>query len=163
VALPQSAACTGADPAPDFARLVNEDLVQGRVVGESFHCFPLELAAMRPAAIRDPVDIVAWLRVQLGSEVLRERLIARFFELGRADNPKARERYASHGLDLGHRGHLGLALQRLLEQGDRWVQETSLEAAAGEICMAHRRRDFEILDPRRWPRVGAYSSAQMSR
>ena len=64
---------------------------------------------------------------------MRERLIARFFELGRAGTPSARESYASHGLNLGHRGLLGLALQRLLEQADAWVQETKLETAAGEI------------------------------
>jgi hypothetical protein len=84
VALLQLAARTGADPTPDFAQMVDEDLLQGRVLGETFRQFlPPELTKTLPAGIRDGKAIVERLQAQLGPEVLRKRLIAWFFELGR--------------------------------------------------------------------------------
>lgn len=113
VALLQLARRTGADPKPDFAQMVDEDLLQGRVLGESFQEFlPPELVNTLSAGIRDGKAIVERLQAQLEAEVLRKRLIVRFFELGRAGTSKAREYYASHGLDFPRRGPLGLALQR---------------------------------------------------
>jgi hypothetical protein len=96
------------------------------------------------------------LQAQLGAEVLRKRLIARFFELGRAGTSEAREHYASHRLEFGRRGPLGLALQRLLEQADTRVRETDLETAAGEIWITPQHYAFEILIPHRWSRETAY-------
>jgi hypothetical protein len=92
----------------------------------------------------------------LGAEFLRKRLIARFFELGRAGASKARQHYASHGLDFGRRGPLGLALQRLLEQADTWVREANLETACGEIWIMPRHCGFEIREPQRWSRETTY-------
>jgi hypothetical protein len=157
VALLQLAARTGTDPTPDFAQMVDEDLLQGRVLAETFHEFlPPELAKTLPAGLRDGKAIVERLQEQLGAEVFRERLIVRFFELGRAGTSKAREDYASHGLDFHRRGPLGLALQRLLEQADTWVRETNLETAAGEIWITLRHCGFEIGDPQRWSGETAY-------
>jgi hypothetical protein len=157
VALLQLAARTGADPTPDFAQMVDEDLLQGRVLDEPFReLVPPELTKTLPAGIRDGTAIVERLQLQLGLGALRERLIARFFELGRAGTSAAREHFASHGLDFEHRGPLGLALQRLVEKADAWVQEINLETAAGEIWMTPRHCAFEIREPQRWSRVTAY-------
>jgi hypothetical protein len=157
VALLQLAERTGADPTPDFAQMVDEDLLQGRVLGETFQEFlPPELTKTLPAGIRDGKAIVERLQAQLGSEVLRERLIAWFFELGRAGTSKARDHYASQGLDYGRRGPLGLAIQRLLEQADTRVRKTNLETAAGEIWITPRHCGFTIRDPQRWSRETAY-------
>jgi hypothetical protein len=157
VALLQLAARTGADPTPDFAQMVDEDLLQGRVLGETFHeLLPPELANTLPAGIRDGKPIVERLQAQLGAEFLRKRLIAWFFELGRAGSSEAREHYASQGLDLARRRPLGLALQRLLEQADTRVRETNLETAAGQIWITPRHCGFQILRPHRWSRDTAY-------
>jgi hypothetical protein len=157
VALLQLAERTGADPTPDFAQMVDEDLLQGRVLGETFQeLLPQELTDTLPAGIRDGRAIVERLRLRLGPGVLRERLIARFFELGRAGSSEARKHYASQGLDDGRRGPLGLALQGLLEQADTWVRETNLETAAGEIWITPRHCGFQILRPHRWSRDTAY-------
>ena len=157
VALLQLAARTGADPTPDFAQMVDEDLLQGRVLGETLHEFlPPELANTLPAGIRDGKAIVDLLQAQLGAEFLRKRLIAWFFELGRAGTSKAREHFASHGLDFRRRGPLGLAIQRLLEQADTWVRENNLETASGEICITPRPCGFEIRELQRWSRETAY-------
>jgi hypothetical protein len=157
VALLQLAERTGADPTPDFAQMVDEDLLQGHVVGETVHEFlPLELTAALPAGIRDGKAIVERLQAQLGLELLRERLIERFFELGRAAARTARERYRAQGLDPQRRGPLGRALQRVLEQADNWVQDSSLETAAGEVWITPRRCGIEIRKPQRWFRETAY-------
>ena len=157
VALLQLAARTGTDPTPDFAQMVDEDLLQGRVLGETFHEFlPPELTNTLPAGIRDGKPIVERLQAQLGAEVFRKRLIAWFFVLGKAGTSKAREHYASQGLDYARRGPLGLALQRLLEQADTRVRETNLETAAGEIWITPRHCGFRIRDPQRWSRETAY-------
>ena len=157
VALLQLAARTGADPTRDFAQMVDEDLLQGRVLGETLDEFlPPALATTLPAGIRDGKAIVERLQAQLGPGVLQKRLIARFFELGRAGASKAREHFTSQGLDFARRGPLGLALQGLLERADTRVQETNLETAAGEIWITPRCCGFEIREPQRWSRETAY-------
>jgi hypothetical protein len=157
VALLQLAARTGADPTPDFAQMVDEDLLQGRVLGETFQQFlPQELTKTLPAGIRDGKSIVERLQEQLGPEVLRERLIAWFFELGKAGSSEARKHYASHGLDLGRRGPLGVALQRLLERADNRVRDTNLATAAGEIWITPRQCRIEMREPQPWVGEAAY-------
>jgi hypothetical protein len=157
VALLQLAERTGADPTPDFAQMVDEDLLQGRVLGETFQeLLPQELTDTLPAGIRDGRAIVERLRLRLGPGVLRERLIARFFELGRAGSSEARKHYASHGLDFARRGPLGLALQRLLARADNRVRETNLEAAAGAISITPRHCRVEIREPQPWVGEMAY-------
>jgi hypothetical protein len=157
VALLQLADRTGADPTPDFAQMVDEDLLQGRALGESLLEFlPPDLTAGLPAGTRDGNTLVALLEARLGLELLRERLIDRFFELGREGALTARVHYAARGLDVGRRGPLGLALQGLLEEADGWVRDIGLETAAGEVLITARRCGFEIRAPRRWSRDTAY-------
>jgi hypothetical protein len=157
VALMQLAARTGADPTPDFAQMVDEDLLQGRVVGEPFReLLPPELTRTLPARVRGGTDCIEWLKARMGHEALRERLIARFFDLGTSGAPVARGHYAAHGLDPRRRGPLGLALQRLLQEADGWVQDIDLAMAAGEVWMTPRRCGFEIREPQRWWRDAAY-------
>jgi hypothetical protein len=157
VALLQLAARTGADPMPDLAQIVDEDLLQGRVLGETVReLLPPDLTKTLPAGICDGRAIVERLQEQLESEVLRKRLIAWLFELGRAGTLKARKHFASRGLDYFRRGPLGLALQRLLEWADTRVRQTNLETAAGEIWITPQHCGFEILRPHRWSRETGY-------
>lgn len=157
VALLQLAERTGADPTPDFAQMVDEDLLQGCALGESLlELLPSDLTAGLPAGIRDGKTLMTLLQARMGLEPLRQRLIDRFFELGRAGAPRARAHYAAQGLDVGRRGPLGLALQRLLEAADSWVRARCLETAEGAVWMTSRRCGFEIRAPRRWARESAY-------
>jgi hypothetical protein len=157
VALLQLAARTGADPTPDFAQMVDDDLLQGRVLGETFReLLPWELTKTLLAGIRNGKAIVERLQAQSGPEILRKRLIDRFFEPGRAGTSNAREHYASHGLEYGRRAPLGLALQRVLARADARVREGNLETAAGEIRIAPRHCGFEIREPQRWSSETAY-------
>jgi hypothetical protein len=68
VALLQLAARTGADPTPDFAQMVDEDLLQGRLLGETFReLLPPALATTLPAGIRDGNRSVAVLVIHFGT------------------------------------------------------------------------------------------------
>ena len=157
VALLQLAARTGTDPTPDFAQMVDEDLMQGRVIGERLATFlPAGLTDGLPTRLHDAPAIVAWLRARLGDEVLRERLIARLFELGEAGTGAARERFADCGLDYSRRGRLGLALQRLLEQADAVAQRGNWATATADVWITPRRCGFEIHEPQRWRSELAY-------
>ena len=111
VALVQLARRTGADPTPDFVQMVEEDLLQGRIIGESLVGFlPADLVSHLAATDQDGRAIITALQAVLGKEGLRERLIARFFELGEAGAAQAAARYAAHRLDYDQRGALGLGI-----------------------------------------------------
>jgi hypothetical protein len=73
---------------------------------------------------------------QLGKAALRERLIQRFFELGKAETGKIRSLWKARGPDYGQRGAMGLALQRILELADRDVCELALEEVRGKFMVA---------------------------
>lgn len=151
VALVQLARRTGADPTPDFVQMVEEDLLQGRIIGESLVGFlPADLVSHLAATDQDGRAIITALQAVLGKAGLRERLIARFFELGEAGAAQAAARYAAHRLDYDQRGALGLALQGLLEHADAFVCEQAQERASGCVWQTAQRCGFEIAGPVSW-------------
>jgi hypothetical protein len=153
IALIQLAARTGADPRPDFAGMVREDLMQGQVNGEPLRSFlPPALREQLPDTLDNGAEIIDWLAEQLGRETLRERLVERFFELGETGAASARQHYQSHGLDYDRRRELGLALQTLLVEMDKRALELNWEEAHGEVALTQQRCGFVIKTPeqRRW-------------
>ncbi len=151
VALLQLSDRTGADPMPDFAQMVDEDLMSGHAVGESLLAFlPHDLALMVPANGPGDDGIIGCLEAQLGRETLRNRLIGRLFELGEAGAPAAREQYSSHGLDYRRRAPLGLALQGLLEQADAVAQDHHWTTATATVWITDRRCGFAVSAPESW-------------
>jgi len=157
IALIQLASRTGADPTADFAQMVDEDLLQGRALGEGLRSFlPGDLAMQLPSTIQNEKKVIEWLEARLGRSQLRERLVAHFFEIGRTGSTSARQRFRSHGLDYGRRGPLGLALQSLLEQADEVVQRNNWARATGGVRIADRWCRFEICEPSFWSRVNDY-------
>lgn len=150
IALIQLARRTGADPQPDFAGMVREDIMQGMVNGESLRSFlPTELSAQLPEGL-DGRAAIDWLAEEIGREVLRERLIRRFFELGEAGAIEAAESYRSHGLDYERRGALGLALQALLVEMDRHALAQAWREAHGEVVLTSVRCGFVVERPEEW-------------
>ncbi len=130
IALVQLAGRTGSSPTPDFARMVDEDLMHGRVNGEPLREFLSEkLCAMVPAREEDGCRLIALLRQMLGLEMLREQLAARFHELGEAGAPSVRQQWRKLGLDYRHRAAMGMARQAIIEQADRERRKSSEEWA----------------------------------
>jgi hypothetical protein len=164
IALLQLAERTGADPMPDFAQMVDEDLLMGRAVGESFRdLLPPDLSAQIPDTMRNGQTIAAHLRTVMGPDALRQQLIQRLFELGQAGAPRAREAYARHGLDYSRRGPLGLALQGLLVRADELVRARDWASATAEIWVDPRRCGFEITAPASWSGTASYQQTRAGR
>jgi len=150
IALIQLASRTGSNVAADFTTMVDEDLMHGVVSGESLWNFlPGDLQRLVPGGEQDGHRIIDWLRRRLGTGRLRERLIARFFELGEAGGDAARAQWRHHGLDYMQRAPLGLALQALLERADRTMQESAVEYAHGRFAISNSECVLQLLPP--WP------------
>jgi hypothetical protein len=130
IALHQLGLRTGADPFPDIAQMVDEDLMHGGVVGESMRDFlPDALRALLPDGLDDNRAVAHHLAAALGRDGLRQALIERMLNIGRVAAETARARYRQSGLDHACRGALGLALQGQLARIDaRAVDEDWAEA-----------------------------------
>jgi hypothetical protein len=140
VALMLLAERTGADPTPDFEQMVEEDLLQGRAVGETLRAFlPPDLSDRVPLYRRSDAEVMTALSETLSAAVLKERLVGRFFELGRAGAPAGRRHYWAQGLDPARRRDLGLTLQRLFERTDALVQSQDWGHAEGAIVIGPKR------------------------
>jgi len=151
IALLQLAARTGADPRPDFAQMVDEDLLQGRADGETLETLlPAELMAMRPPAAPGGRALIRHLAAQCGREALRARLIQHLFDLGEAGRSQAHAAYQAHGLVDSRRGALGLALQRLFELADQQVCAAGWDAATGMVAIDPTVCQFRLMTPRPW-------------
>jgi hypothetical protein len=151
IALLQLAARTGADPRPDFAQMVDEDLLQGQADGEALETLlPADLMAMRPPATPTGRALMDDLGRQLGREALRARLVQHLYDLGAAGRDQARVVYEAHGLADSRRGGLGLALQRLFERADRQVLDAGWEVATGAVAIDRTSCHFRLSTPHRW-------------
>jgi len=136
MALAQLAQRTDTDPTPDYRQMVHEDLLAGRVIGESAYGFiGACLRAHLPpqAAAWDGAALMAALRAQLGEARLAELLVERLRALGRAGRAHAVLAWRLTGLPYQGRERIGWHLQRLLEDMDAWVQAQEYPALHGEI------------------------------
>ncbi|MCF7983603.1 MAG: hypothetical protein K9L70_04315 [Thiohalocapsa sp.] len=157
IALLQLAARTGADPRPDFAQMVDEDLLQGQTDGEALATFlPADLMVMRRSAAPMGRALMDDLIRQCGREALRARLVRHLFDLGEAGLERARAVYRSHGLDDSRRGALGMALQRLFEKADQQVVDAGWGAAKGVMAIDRTHCHFRLSTPRPWNLSGPY-------
>ncbi|WP_295881351.1 hypothetical protein [uncultured Thiohalocapsa sp.] len=153
MALAQLAQRTDTDPTPDYRQMVHEDLLQGRILGESPHAFigaGLRAHLPRNADAWDGRTLMAALRAQLGEALLTELLVVRLRALGQLGRPHAMLAWRLTGFDFRHRGRLGDRLQRLLERMDAWVRTDGRPHATGEIRL---RADLCEFAARNGPRL----------
>lgn len=156
-ALYQLAVRTGSDPAPDFAQMVDEDLMHGRVNGEPLQDFlPGWLADAVPRGAACAAECIAHLRGRFGAGPLRQALIMRFFELGAAYAPTAAEAFARTGLRYERRDAYGRGLQRALQDADAYMLHADLEAAQGAFVLRPDHCVLELATPRRLRFAGSY-------
>lgn len=139
VALVQLALRTGVSPRSDYAQMVDEDLLRGRVDGESLSSFlGSDWPARWPADVTDDAVAMQAMAQAMGKERLREALIERFFELGFAGAAAAMLRYAATGLAYRRRPGAALALQQVLRQVDAIALDQQWPSAAGEVIVDNR-------------------------
>lgn len=148
IALHQLSLRTGSDPRPDLIQMVDEDLVHGRVNGESMRAFlPEHLRARLPGGLTDDKEIVERLIHDLGLERLRHALTQHMLDIGRDGSSEARNRYKSSGLDYARRSSLGLALQTLLERADALAVSANWKNAKGGFSLANDNCALRIETP----------------
>jgi hypothetical protein len=164
VALLQLAERTGADPQPDFAQMVDEDLLLGQADGDALRdLLPADLLALLPppgepasGPSGDGKAVIAALTRTLGREALRARLIRRLFEFGEQGAARARGAFAAHGLSVSRRRALGLALQGLFAQAHQVVAARGAERVEAVVGLNGHRCRFELTAPMAWAIEAAY-------
>ena len=138
MALIQLSKRTGSDPRADYEQLVREDILNGRVNGETLMDFlPEELSGMiaDTPALSDR-EKITYLCEQLGENPVVKLLVDQFFSLGRAGEAHADETWELLGLDTENRTAIGQALQSLLEVIDRRVEDMKVEELHGMITIS---------------------------
>ncbi|VAW81178.1 hypothetical protein MNBD_GAMMA13-1283 [hydrothermal vent metagenome] len=136
MALIQLASRTGSDPRPDYAQMVDEDLMQGSVSGERLRSFlPPGFLKYLPDNSMSGKQVISALVDKLGQSALRTALIDRFFELGERGIPLAQASWRRHGLDYQLRNQFGQCLQKLLARVDKVIQERGCSYANGEFLL----------------------------
>ena len=113
----------------DYQQMVDEDLLHGRVNQESLASFlPRAWLESAPSARRrDGRELIRILQEQFGTEGLRQRLVLRFFELGERGTGHAQDSWRMLGLDPSRCRDIGLALQRVLVDVDKRVEQAGIE------------------------------------
>ena len=127
MALTQLGSRTDTDIEPDFAQMVDEDILQGNIIGEPLETFlPTTLSTILPDSLSTNADKMGFLAQKFGQKPLRLILVERFYELGKLGIPGAITHYRGHGLNYACRKATGIALQTLLEQIDQIVVKREL-------------------------------------
>lgn len=150
MALVQMRGRTGTDITPDYAQMVDEDILQGLVSGE-----PLESFLPEDLLGRLPAEGTARTRMQvlcrrIGTQALRQRLIEHFFALGETGCGRARAAWETMGLDYDRRGELALALQDLLVQADAWMLQQDTRNAHGHFVMTESECSLRMNNGKTW-------------
>ncbi|MBU2755305.1 hypothetical protein HFU84_12135 [Acidithiobacillus sp. CV18-2] len=147
-ALHQLALRTGADPLPDLAQMVDEDLLHGRVIGETMYNFlPENLRDQLPAGLVEDRAIIKYLLSIFDKEAFRNLLIEYLVDLGKNDADRARAHYESKGLQYGQRGALGLAMQSLLVEIDSLAKNSNWRTAHAAYILSNGRCALDVSLP----------------
>lgn len=129
---------TGSDIRPDIEQMIEEDVLHGRVIGEPLDTFlPNDLLGHLPTASASDKQKMAILAAKLGQHTVRTRLRNHFLELGTLGISRAKENWKRLGLDYSMRAAIGLCLQSLLENADKYVCEQGLNGAGGDFIITN--------------------------
>lgn len=140
---------TGSDIRPDIEQMIEEDVLHGRVIGEPLDAFlPSDLLEHLPTTSACGKQRMAILATKLGLNAVRTRLRDHFLELGTLGITRAKENWKNMGLDYSMRAAIGLCLQSLLENGDKYVCEQDLASARGDFIIANTACDLCLYSPR---------------
>lgn len=148
MALIQLSKRTGSNPRSDYEQMVKEDIINGRINGESLRTFlPRELLTLLPPdAEMSDKEIIIFLRDKVGKIRLIDYLVKNFFTIGKAGTKHANESWEKLGLNPKKRTVIGLALQDILKRVDRIAEETGVETFEAKISVGNEKCIFNIQD-----------------
>lgn len=146
MALIQLSKRTNSDPQPDYEQMVREDIINGRVNGESLTSFlPKQLLDMLPTGMEmTNKETMSFLKQKLSERRLSSILIEHFFSLGKVGENHAINSWMKLGLNPEKQTELGLALQNLLEAIDSKVEEMRIDELKGAIRIHKNTVDFVL-------------------
>lgn len=137
---------TGSDPSEDFKQMIEEDILRGRVNGESLNSFlPEKLQSLIPVNMaRDNKLTIEYLIGHLGMDTLKEYLMEQFFYLGKSRRKEAINNWNSTGLSFTKRKQIGLCIQKLLQQAEAQLVEKAPEMIHGNFKIADHACSLEM-------------------
>lgn len=140
MALRQLSMRTGLDANPDYEQMVREDILLGRVNGETLWDFlPAELLIFLDKDDRSAgKEMMDLLQKKVGEKELVEILIRRFIVLGEAGEKHAESSWKNLGLNSALKAGIGEAMQRILLLADNWIEKKQCESARAEYIVANR-------------------------
>lgn len=148
VALIQLQKRTGSDPRPDFTQIINEDLMHGRVNGESLRSFlPDDLRQLLTDNLEDDKQAITMLCDRLGEDKLRQRLLQQFVDIGHMEDKSAQQAFEKHGLDYNKRSEIGLCLQAILSEADQLLRARNINQAHAKFWIENQQCGLDIRQP----------------
>jgi hypothetical protein len=129
---------TGSSIHPDIQQMIEEDILQGCVIGETLESFlPHDLLVHLPGAGLSGKEKMTALVTRLGRERVLTGLLNLFHELGVRGIPLAETGWKGYGLDYSRRTATGLCLQSLLENADQHVSGLAADHACGDFIIGN--------------------------
>ena len=157
MALIQLSRRTGSNPRSDYKQIIEEDILQGRVNGETMRSFlPSSLTELLPdnANMTDK-EIIAFLKDKSGADAISHTLVDHFLTLGKAGENHAENNWIKLGLDHHKQKEIGDALQKLLIEIDSKAEQMNAEEIKGKIIIASHHVAFNDLEDSNKKHLGA--------
>lgn len=147
MALIQLSKRTGSSPEPDYKQIIDEDILNGRINGESMKSFlPSSLIELLPDNTNmTDKETISFLKIKLGIECLSDRLVNHFFTIGRAGEKHAENNWKKLGLNHNKQKEIGNALQKLLVEIDSKAEDMGIEEVKGMITIDKNHVAFDDL------------------
>ena len=161
MALIQLSKRTGTSPEPDYRQIIEEDILNGRVNGESMKSFlPSSLLALLPEnSNMSDKEIISFLKNKLDDKSLTNIFVKHFFALGKTGEQHAENNWMKLGLDHHKQKEIGEALQKLLVEVDTNAEEMKLDEIKGFITIDNKHVSFNDLQGSHFKHAGAYQVA----
>ena len=148
MALMQLSLRTGSYIRPDITQMIEEDILQGNVIGESLENFlPEVLLRNLPTVSTSNKEKMQILITKLGRDTVLKSLISRFHEIGMLGIPRAIKNWETLGLNYSLRPAMGLCLQSLLENAEHYVSENNVSSARGDFVVENITCSLQLSPP----------------
>lgn len=146
MALIQLSKRTNSDPGPDYEQMIKEDIINGRVNGESLITFlPEQLKELLPSGNEmTNREVISFLKQIISEKNLHDILVENFFTLGKAGEEHATGSWIALDLNPEKQTEIGLALQCLLDVIDSKVEEMNIDELKGFIVINNENITFTM-------------------